>query len=319
MNLSWEFDMNGKNACIVRNGALLMLLACAVNGGLVLYGECAERLKDNARYEVRPLIDSLHNRIMWYVTDSAIDQHDDDNIKPYDVWRMRVRASLRSYRLKPDGVGLTVRLDVNPTIRRRIDEGCFVEQILGAKSQDFTFVGAKSLRKDGIGDHCQPSSFVLDMISSDVGRDDSITMCAYGKEFMHGEGATLECALFLIGLETLSFVYRVGDDVGVKSVRIPITTDSLTNGFPEVSGGTVGIYGAKHSVSVSVEHEHETMASRLGKFLILTVQGPDAFVDLPISMKNVLSFRESLKAQLKGFDYSWRAGVTENDRSPLFF
>ena len=304
--------MNMKNACAVRNVALLMLLACAVNVGLVSYGKSVDNLKDAAHYEVRPLIDSTRNRLVWYVKEPSAVQQDGGDVNPCDVWRMRVRASLRSCRRKPDAVSLTVRLCVNPTIRRRMDVGCFVEQIIGTKSQDFTL-------KEGMGDRCQLSSSVLDMISSVVDRNDSITMCAYGKEPLHVEGTTIECALFFVGLEMLAFAYRIGDGAGVKSVSIPIQDSSFPNGSPEVSSGTVSIYDEEHSVSLSLEHEHESRLSRHGKFLVLTVQGPEAFVDFPISMKNILSLQRDLKAQLKGLDCNWRAEVTENDRSPLFF
>ena len=313
MNLRWESDMNWKNACVVRNVALLMVLACAVNGGRASYGESVERLmSDAARYEVRPLIDSSHNRIAWYVNEPPSDLRDGDDVNPCDVWRMRVRASLRFYRRKPDAVSLTVRLCANPTIRRKMDEGCFVEKILGAKSQDFSF-------REGMDDYCRPSSFILGVISSDVDRADNVTMCAYGKEPLHGGGTTIECALFFVGIETLTFAYRIGDGVDVKNVSIPMPNGSFPNGMSEVYSGTVSIYDAKHSVSVSVEHEHEMILSRQGKFLILTVRGPEASVDFPISMKNILSFQECLKARQNGLDCSWRAEVTENDRSPLFF
>ena len=249
--------------------------------------------------------------IGWYVeSGSQIDQKAESQEILSD-WRMRVTSSLSSYCLESGNVQYSVRLTVNPTIRVKLGKGCYVEKHIGAKDRIF-MIRAETLRI--------PSLFLDECRASlpDV-RTNGMMMCAYGIEPLHRAESMLEYALFMIGCETLTFTYRIGDDVGVKSVSMPIPNDSFSNGMPEVSGGTVSIYDAKHSVFVSVEHEHETILSRLGKFLILTVQGPDAFVVFPISMKNILSFQENLRDQSKGLDCNWRAEVTENDRSPLLF
>lgn len=249
--------------------------------------------------------------IGWYVErGSQIDQKAESQ-EILSGWRMRVKSSLSSYCLESGNVQYLVRLTVNPTIRVKLGKGCCVEKLIGAKDR-IVMVRAETLR--------MPSLF-LDECRASLPDDktNGMMMCAYGIEPLHRAGSMLEYALFMIGCETLAFAYRIGDDVGVKSVSMPIPNDSFSNGRPEVSGGTVSVYDAKHSVSVSVEHEHETTLSRLGKFLILTVQGPDTFVVFPISMKNVLSFRECLKARQNGLDCSWRAEITKNDRSPLLF
>ena len=178
--------MNRENSSAIRHGVLALAWVCAVSWTCAPCGESEALLKDEPRYEVHPLIDDQCNRIAWYVKESTIHKQEDEAADQCNVWRMRARASLCSYRRNSNAISLAVRLTVNPTIRNMIREGCFVERIVGAESQDFTF-------ECRVGDYRQSLALVSNTISPVAGKNGTMTMCAYGKEPLLKEGSTLVC------------------------------------------------------------------------------------------------------------------------------
>ncbi len=279
---------------------------------------CANAVERRTSHDMLNVADSydahgckgVRGDVGWHVESRLRGGLQDESREAFDVWRMRVRSSLASYCCVSGNVQYAVLLTVNPTIFVRCSDVCGVMKLIGARDRAFTFKTGTSGKPSAFFSACRAS-----LPNNGTA---SVTMCAYGKEPLHEEGDSLEYALLFFGHSALAFAYKMGDDAEVKNVCIPIP-DGLSpiSPAPDVGCGICSVHDGRHTVSVSVETE--TTLANQGRFLILTVRSPNAFVSFPISLKNVLSFQECLKARMNGLDCNWRAEVTKNDRSTLLF
>ena len=140
----------------------------------------------------------------------------------------------------------------------------------------------------------------------------ALHMCAYGVDYFFGQKKVFRYAVFVVEHHVPAFAYAIGDSGEVKVIRFRIGDC----GVVEVEQGTVGRYDDNYSVlSESLQGE---IANPDG-ILEFRVIGHDDILALPIALKNVRTFCESLKRQAEGKDFDWEAFRLPFDSSTLIF